>query len=185
MGRPAGRAAAARRPRRFHRPNLHRPTNLIMTTTFRGCRTTGTSYPDDCGGAIYLFGIPVNLGFSGCMFEDCWAFSAGGAVCASPCRSFCMNETSGNNCSADFAHSFCLIYSYTSMNQFIEVRDAGAVSCRCSGEATFSCGCDSYSSGNATSVESVNSSANYAELGGSAFHFSRHFELSLHFCTFS
>ena len=94
-----------------------------------------------------------------------------------------MNETSGNNCSTYY--SFCGVSMDSTGHGSIGVRDAAVVSCRCKTRATIRCYCDSYSSGNTTSVESINSSANYAEVAGSAFHFFQHFNLSLHFCTFS
>jgi hypothetical protein len=160
-------------------------TTTFRDCTFRGCRTMGTSDPDSYGGAIDLNSISVSLDFSGCLFEDCWAYEYGGAVSAYWCRSFSMNETSGSNCSADMGYSFCTTHIYSETDGSIGVRDAAAASCRCGSWITFDCYCGSYSSGNTTSVESVNSSANYAEEGGSAFHAYKHFKLSLHFCTFS
>jgi hypothetical protein len=160
-------------------------TTIFRDCAFRGCRTTGTSYPAGDGGAVFLSDPFASVGFSGCLFEDCWASEHGGAVYAGWCGSFFMDETSGNNCSAEVFCSFCMASIYWPDAGSIEVRDVVAVSCRCSAGITFGCYCGLYSSGSTTRVESVNLSANYAGQAASALHVFQHFKLSLHFCLFS
>jgi hypothetical protein len=60
---------------------------LTATATFRSCAfrgrsKTGTSWPDDFGGAVYVNSNAVGLGLPGSLLEDCWARNNGGAVCA-------------------------------------------------------------------------------------------------------
>jgi hypothetical protein len=160
-------------------------TTIFRDCAFRGCRTTGTSSPHSYGGAVYLNDLSASLRFSGCLFEDCWAFEYGGAVYAAWCGSFSMNKTSASNCSAENSISLCYAIIYSADDGSIEVRDVVVVSCRCSTDITLSCCCHLFSSGSTTRVESLNSSANYAPRLGSAFHCLGHFNLSLHFCTFS
>jgi hypothetical protein len=151
----------------FTRRKVLTETTKFIRCVFQGCRATSILYTDTNGGAVYMENTSADLGFSGCLFEDCWAFDYGGSVYVR-CQSFSMTETIANNCSSQTGSSCDDIETWSPTQGSIGVREVTVVSSRCPSEVTFRCCYSLYSSssGNITRIDSVNSSANYATQGG-------------------
>jgi hypothetical protein len=158
-------------------------TTTFSDCAFVGCQTTGSQEPDDRGGAVYFNNDAGQVGFSGCLFQECKATNRGAAMRIENSFSFSMTGSTGLLCHSYYRYGFfCAYISWAAGS--LAVAETASVSCEAS-ETTVKLRCLGYADGGTASVDSLNCTSNRVTAYGSGFFMEQHHDLSLRFCVFS